>query len=58
MSEPSIRVTVWNEFRQEPTDPVVRAIYPDGIHAAIASGLRERRTSRSVRRRWTSPNMG
>jgi trehalose utilization protein len=34
------RVTVWNEFRQEHTDPPVRAIYPDGIHAAIAEGLR------------------
>jgi trehalose utilization protein len=35
------RVTVWNEFRQEQSDPLVRAIYPDGIHAAIADGLRE-----------------
>jgi trehalose utilization protein len=37
----SIRVTVWNEFRQEHTDAPVTAIYPDGIHAAIADGLRE-----------------
>jgi len=37
----TVRVTVWNEFRQERTDPPVRAIYPDGIHAAIAAGLRE-----------------
>jgi trehalose utilization protein len=37
----TIRVTVWNEYRQEHTDPPVRAIYPDGIHAAIAAGLRE-----------------
>ena len=36
----STRVTVWNEFRQEHTDAPVRAIYPDGIHAAIADGLR------------------
>jgi trehalose utilization protein len=35
------RVTVWNEFRQERTDPPVAAVYPDGIHAAIADGLRE-----------------
>jgi trehalose utilization protein len=35
-----IRVTVWNEFRQERSDADVRAIYPDGIHAAIAEGLR------------------
>ena len=32
----TVRVTVWNEFRQEHTDEPVRAIYPDGIHAAIA----------------------
>jgi len=36
----TIRVTVWNEFRQERTDPPVREIYPDGIHGAIADGLR------------------
>jgi trehalose utilization protein len=35
------RVTVWNEYRQELTDAPVRAIYPDGIHGAIADGLRE-----------------
>jgi trehalose utilization protein len=35
------RVTVWGEHRQERSDPPVRAIYPDGIHAAIAAGLRE-----------------
>ena len=35
------RVTVWNEFRQERSDPEVGAIYPDGIHGAIAAGLRE-----------------
>src|SRR5207302_5823193 len=34
------RVTVWNEFRQERSDPAVRAVYRDGIHAAIADGLR------------------
>ena len=35
------RVTVWSEFRQEKSDPPVAAIYPDGIHGAIAAGLRE-----------------
>ncbi len=34
------RVTVWNEHRQERSDPAVAAVYPDGIHAAIADGLR------------------
>ena len=34
------RVTVWNEHRQEPSDERVRSVYPDGIHGAIAEGLR------------------
>jgi trehalose utilization protein len=35
------RVTVWNEFRQERSDDPVRDVYPDGIHGAIAGGLRD-----------------
>jgi trehalose utilization protein len=35
------RVTVWSEHRQERSDPAVGAVYPDGIHEAIAAGLRE-----------------
>jgi len=35
-----IRVTVWNEYRHEKTDPKVSAVYPNGIHAQIASFLR------------------
>jgi trehalose utilization protein len=35
------RVTVWGEHRQERSDPPVAAIYPDGIHEAIAAGLRD-----------------
>ncbi|NLG24928.1 MAG: trehalose utilization protein ThuA [Clostridiales bacterium] len=34
-----IRVTVWNEYRHEKTDPKVAALYPRGIHAAIADAL-------------------
>lgn len=34
-----IRVTVWNEFRHEQEMPEVKAIYPNGIHAAIAEFL-------------------
>ena len=33
------RVTIWNEYRQERSDDRVRAVYPDGIHAALAEGL-------------------
>ncbi len=34
-----IRVLVWNEFQHEKSDEEVRAIYPNGIHAAIAEFL-------------------
>ena len=40
MSAP-LRVTVWNEFRHERSNPEVAAIYPDGIHEALAGPLRE-----------------
>jgi trehalose utilization protein len=35
-----MRVTIWNEFRHEQADPEVAAIYPDGLHAALADALR------------------
>jgi trehalose utilization protein len=38
---PSIKVTVWNEFRHEKSNPKVAAIYPQGIHETIASFLRK-----------------
>ena len=34
-----IRVTVWNEFRHEITQPDVKAVYPEGIHRVIADFL-------------------
>ena len=37
----AIKVTVWNEFRHEKKDELVREIYPDGMHEAIASYLRK-----------------
>lgn len=33
------RVTVWNEARHEKIHPAVKAVYPDGIHTAIAAFL-------------------
>lgn len=33
------RVTVWNENVHESTQPEIAAIYPHGIHGAIAAGL-------------------
>lgn len=35
-----IRVTVWNEFVHEQKSEEIARIYPDGIHGAIAEGLR------------------
>ncbi len=34
-----IRVLIWNEHRHEKKNPDIGAIYPDGIHGAIATGL-------------------
>ena len=36
----SLRITVWNEFRHERSNPQVGRVYPDGIHAALAAPLR------------------
>ncbi len=35
-----INVTVWNEFRHEKEERI-KAVYPDGIHGAIAEGLKK-----------------
>jgi trehalose utilization protein len=35
-----IRVTVWSEFRHEKQSPEIAKIYPEGIHGAIAAGLK------------------
>ena len=37
----SIRVTVWGEFQHEKRNEKVRSVYPDGMHNAIAEGLRK-----------------
>ena len=37
----SIRVTVWNEFRHEQQSPQVAAVYPHGIHIALAHHLEQ-----------------
>ncbi|MCC7206740.1 MAG: ThuA domain-containing protein [Anaerolineae bacterium] len=37
----TIRVTVWGEYRHEKSNPKVAEVYPDGMHNAIAAGLRE-----------------
>ena len=40
MSKGKINVTVWNEFRHE-KEARIKAVYPDGIHGAIADGLKQ-----------------
>ena len=35
-----LRVLVWNEGRHEKTEPDVARRYPDGIHGAVAAGIR------------------
>lgn len=37
-----INVTVWNENRHEQTHAEIRALYPNGIHGAVAEAIRER----------------
>lgn len=34
-----VKVTVWNEFLHEKVHDAVKAVYPDGIHQALAAGL-------------------
>lgn len=36
-----MNIVVWNENRHEKKNPVVTEIYPEGIHGAIASFLKE-----------------
>lgn len=36
-----IRVIIWNEFVHERSNPAVTALYPHGIHEAIAAALRQ-----------------
>lgn len=34
-----IRVIIWNEFIHERTNPIVASLYPQGIHATLATAL-------------------
>ncbi len=51
MSPTPLNVLVWNEFRHEKKSPKVAAIYPDGMHEAIAGFLRKD-PSLAVRTAW------
>ena len=41
MCLPQTSVTIWNEFRHEKADPSVQAVYPQGIHMALAHPLQK-----------------
>lgn len=48
-----IGITVWGESIQDRSDERVRAVYPNGMHEAIADGLRELLGARAVVRTAT-----
>jgi trehalose utilization protein len=48
-----LRVTVWGENLQDRDDPAIRALYPAGIHGALAAGVRERLPAAAVVRTST-----
>jgi trehalose utilization protein len=48
---PTLRVTVWGEFRHEKKNPKVAALYPRGMHETIADFLRPQ-TDFTVRTAW------
>jgi trehalose utilization protein len=52
MSSP-LRVTIWNEYRHERESAAVGKVYPEGIQAAIAGGLREMLPAEAVIRTAT-----
>ena len=39
LKDRSLQVLVWNEGRHEKSNPAIAAIYPDGIHGALAASL-------------------
>jgi trehalose utilization protein len=41
MPRSPVRVTIWNEFRHERSNPQVGGLYPQGIHGCLASQLAE-----------------
>lgn len=44
-----LKVTIWNEYLHEVEHASVAAIYPDGIHGALAAAVRERHPDALVR---------
>lgn len=53
MSDSPLRVTVWNENVHDREDPRTQAVYPQGLHSAIADGIREHLGDRATVRTST-----
>ena len=53
-----IHVTVWNEFRHEQNDEAIRAVYPEGIHGAIAAFLNQQADLEAVTATLDMPEHG
>ena len=53
-----LRITVWNEGRHERSEPRIAAVYPQGIHSAIAEGLREHGFTRVRTATLDDPDQG
>src|SRR5450756_924395 len=58
MSKKIIQVTVWNEFRHEQNDPAIAAVYPGGIHKAIAAFLSEQEDMKTATATLDMPEHG
>ncbi len=43
-----IKVTVWNEYVHERNSEAIAKVYPEGIHGAIAEGLRQHEDIRTT----------
>jgi trehalose utilization protein len=52
------RVTVWHEYRHEKQDAHIGKVYPEGIHGAIAAGLREHGLTRVRTATLDEPEQG
>jgi trehalose utilization protein len=48
MARTGLRVTIWNEHVHEREDAHLAALYPDGIHGALAAAVREHRPGDEV----------
>jgi len=53
-----VRVVVWNEFRHEKKNPVVKKVYPKGMHDVIAKGLNKDKNIKATLAELDEPEHG